>query len=229
MRIFRFHMARCLILSVLFASLLSACQSSPSRLYVLSSQARSSLDATVALASTGSSGTVTTRSTRVLGVTVTLPEYVDRTEIVRRVSANELTSDHDAQWAEDLSVDATRVIVEDLEAKLPSFDVVMLPSRSRRMMEYEVNVDLTRFDSGTGGKVIARGWWTIADADGREVASGRVSQEDQASRADYDAAAASMSRILVRLSAEIATAVDGLSRRHKAAGNELMPGSPTSL
>jgi uncharacterized lipoprotein YmbA len=148
----------------------------------------------------------------VLGVTITLPEYLDRTEIVRRVGVNELTWDHDAQWGEDLSVDATRVIVEDLEAKLPSFDVVMLPSRARRAMEYEVDVDLTRFDSDADSKVIAKGWWTIADADGREVASGRVSQEDQASRADYDAAVASMSRILFRLSAEIATAVDGLRR-----------------
>jgi uncharacterized lipoprotein YmbA len=210
-------MASRLTLSVLFALLVAACQSSPSHLYVLSSQAGPSPGATVALASTGSPGAVATRSPRVLGVNVTVPEYLDRTEIVQRVGANELKSDDGAQWGEDLSVDATRVIAENLESKLSSFDVVMLPSRARRMMVYEVDVGLTRFDSDVAGKVIARGWWTITDADGQEVASGRVWQQDQANGTDYEAFAASMSRILAGLSEEIANAVEGLSRRNEAA------------
>jgi uncharacterized lipoprotein YmbA len=222
MRIFSFHMASHRALPVLFALLVAACQSSPSRLYVLSSHAEPSPDATVALASAGSSSPrhgPALGSAPVLGVSVTLPEYVDRTEIVRRVGANELKPDHDAQWGEDLSVDATRVIAEGLAARLSSFDVVMLPSRARRTLDYEVDIDLSRFESDLAGKAVARGWWTISDTDGHEVASGRVWQEEQANGAGYEATAASMSRTLMALSAEIANAADRFSRRDEVARN----------
>jgi uncharacterized protein len=219
MRITLFHMISRPALPVLFALLVAACQSSPSRLYVLSSHAGPSPDAAVALASASSPARrhgPALGSAPLLGVSLTLPEYMDRTEIVRRVGANELKPDHDAQWGEDLSVDATRVIAEDLETRLPSFDLVMLPSRSRRTLDYEVDIDLTRFESDLAGKAVARGWWTMSDADGHEVASGRVWQEEQASGAGYGATAASMSRTLTALSAEIANAVEGFSRRDEA-------------
>jgi uncharacterized protein len=222
MRIFLFHMVSLRALPVLFALLVAACQSSPSRLYVLSSHAEPSPDAAVALASAGSPSRrpgPALGSAPLLGVSVTLPEYVDRTEIVRRVGANELKPAHDAQWGEDLSVDATRVIAEGLEARLFSFDVVMLPSRARRTLDYEVDIDLSRFESNLAGKAVARGWWTISDADGHEVASGRVSQDEQASGADYEATAASMSRTLMALSAEIANAVERFSRSDEVARN----------
>jgi uncharacterized lipoprotein YmbA len=160
MRITLFHVISRPAFPVLFALLVAACQSSPSHLYVLSSHAGPSPDAAVALASTGSPDRrhgPALGSTPLLGVSVTLPEYMDRTEIVWRVGANELKPDHDAQWGEELSVDATRVIVEDLGARLSSFDVVMLPLRSRRTLDYEVDIDLTRFESDLAGKSVARG------------------------------------------------------------------------
>lgn len=204
------------VLSILLASFLIACQSTPSRLYVLNSAATPSPDATAGLGSSGVPGRGQGRppgSVPLLGVAVTLPQYLDSTNIVQRVGANELKPNYDAQWGESLSVDATRVVAEDLGARLTSFDVVMLPSRSHRTLDYEVAVDLSRFESDLAGNAAARGRWTITDAAGHEVASARVWREERASGTGYDATAAAMSRNLMALSADIAGALEAFSRR----------------
>jgi len=91
---------------------LAACQSSPSRLYLLNAQAAASPE-TVAIAMSAfpASGlrlpvTPAAVSASAIGVAVTVPQYLDRTDVVERTGGNELTTSPDVQWGEDLSVDA---------------------------------------------------------------------------------------------------------------------------
>lgn len=198
--------------------LLAACSSPPAKVYVLSSTIapphQTAAQSDLTSAGSGSSrvvgGAMPADAPRV-GVNVSVPEYADHTHMVERTSANELKPLYDAQWAENPAVTATRTVTEDLAALLPSDDVLMLPSRSGRGLDYEVRLDLTRFESDAQGTSILRGRWSILDSEGKERARGRVALSEQAAKGGYEDMAAAMSRNLAAVSADIAAALQRLS------------------
>jgi uncharacterized protein len=201
-------------LSWLLPPLLVACQSSPAELYVLSAQpapesgtpSQAKLAADRSAPRSPNSG----KPIRTVGIAVSVPEYLDRAEIVERASANELKPSYNAQWGESLSIDAARVVSEDLEALLPSANVVMLPSRARRSIDYEVNVNLVRFESDAAGSAMVVGEWTIGASDGHELASGRFRHSEPLAQAGFAAMAAAMSRNLAAVSVDVANALGRL-------------------
>lgn len=199
--------------------LLAACSSPPARLYLLSSRAsppqHTSAQPDLASVGYGSShpvgGAMPADAPRV-GVNVSVPDYAaDRTHMVERTSANELKPLYDAQWAESPAVTATRTLTEDLAALLPSTDVLMLPSRSGRGLDYEVRLDLTTFETDAQGTSILRGRWSILDSEGKERARARVARSERVGKGGYDEMAAAMSRNLAAVSDDIAAALQQLS------------------
>jgi uncharacterized protein len=205
-------------LTLTFA-LLIACSSPPSRLYLLSSaEAPIAAQPSPGAAISGSSRPVLARqpNSRVITVAVTVPEYLDRLDVVERTSANELKPIYSAQWGESLATTATRAMAGNLTANLPSDDVLILPSRSQRRVDYQVNFDLTKFESDAEGTSTLAGRWSIADSDGIERASGRVLRSERADGQGYDAMAAAMSRNLSAASVEIAAALRQLQTAEAA-------------
>jgi len=199
-----------------FAASLTACHSSPSRLYLLNAQAAASPD-TVAIAMSRFSPSglylplsPASASDSAIGVSVTTPEYVDRTDVVERLDGNELRTNPGIQWGEDLSVDTARVLAEDLTAELPSVDFIMLPSRSHRLLDNEIDVELTRFETDTTGRATARGWWTIANAHGQPVTSGRILSVEPADGKGYASMAAALSLAVASVSVDLGKAIHAL-------------------
>lgn len=208
------------------------CSSPPSRLYVLNSQISPSPGPVAAQYGAGYGPSLPVRAGgaaggALLGVAVTVPEYLERSSIVERTGDNEVKPRYEAQWGEGLTTDATRVVAENLTALLPSSDVVMLPSRSRRALDYEINLDLTRFDSDPVGNSVVAGRWSISDRGGNELTSGRVSRKEQADQAGFDAMAAAMSRNLAAVSADIAAAFGRLPAAGATASPARGKRSPT--
>lgn len=199
---------------LLLVCLGSGCSSPPSRLYLLSSiESPTPAPSSGVTAISGSSqrAPLKVANAPVVGVTVSLPEYLDRLDIMERTSANELKPIYTAQWGESLAATATRAVAENLTARLPSDDIVILPSRGQRRLDYQVNLDLTKFESDSAGNSAMAGRWSISDGEGTERASGRVQHSEQTDGSGYDAMAAAMSRNLAVASAEIATALRRLS------------------
>jgi uncharacterized protein len=197
-------------LTSLLALSSAGCQSPPSRLYLLSSMPATSQPQAATAASGSSRPAGAHANGPVVGVSVTIPEYLDRTDIIERTSANELKPNYDAQWGENLAVTASRTVSDNLATLLPSDDIMMLPSRSRRSFDYQVNLDLTRFESNTQGISTLAGRWSISDAEGVEKASGHVLRTEPANGTGYDAMAAAMSRNLAAVSSDIANALQRL-------------------
>lgn len=212
--------ARLAALPLLAALAAAGCSSPPSRLYLLSAvtEPGAAPSASASGARTAASGSTLPRGSGeqhgapLVGVSVSVPEYLDRLDIVERTSANELKPDYSAQWGENLGVTATRAVVEDLIARLPSDDVVIFPSRSARSVDYVVRLDLTRFEMDAQRRSVLAGRWSIADKDGRERASGRVQHAEPVEQEGYTAMAAAMSRNLAAASTEIAAALQRLPR-----------------
>ena len=71
--------------------------------------------------------------------------------------------------------------------------------------DYQVAVQVRRFDGKLGGQAWLRANWTVLDADGRLVFWKRSDLEEPVNGSDYGSLAAAMSSLAMGLSREIAT------------------------
>ena len=79
------------------------------------------------------------------------PEYLQRLQIVTRTSGNKLQFAAFDHWAEPLRHNFTRVLVIDLGIHLSTDRIYVFPWRKNRPIDYELLVDVLRFDGEFGG------------------------------------------------------------------------------
>jgi uncharacterized lipoprotein YmbA len=97
---------------------------------------------------------------------VTLPPYLDRPQMVRRIAPNELAFDEFNRWSESLKENFTRVLGNDLE-KLVGIDrLVPYPWYSTAKMDYAVAITVMRFEQQPDGQAVLDARWSIRNAHG---------------------------------------------------------------
>lgn len=140
---------------------------------------------------------------------VTLPDYLDRPQVVTRSSANTVTIADFDSWVAPLTSLFQRVLVENLSLLLGTDDLVSLPQRRAVRLAYQVEVDVNRFDADATGRAVLDARWYVYGQDGDQlVQSGRSTITETVARAgDYEAIAAAMSRALGVMSEAIAGAI----------------------
>lgn len=140
---------------------------------------------------------------------ITLPQYLDRPDIVTRQGANQMRLADLNKWAEPLEPLLTRIMAEDLYALLDANDVIPIPQRGDIPLDRVVEVDINRFDADDSGTVVLDARWRIYRGDNETLlVSGRSQITEQgAAVPDYDAIVAAMSRAVGRASEEIAAAI----------------------
>ena len=182
--------------------LLAACaQTLPSRFYTLSGLPD---DAAPSAAS----------SDLAIGVgPISLPNYLDRPEIVRRATANQFQFAEYDRWGEPLGDVFPRVMAENLSELLATDRVFLLPQRRATTIDYQVEVQVTRFDADVGGPAILAARWEIYDDDGKSLFIDRSTFTETVDGEDYGAVATAMSQTVAALSREIATAITALPRQ----------------
>jgi len=140
---------------------------------------------------------------------VTLPDYLERPQIVTTVSKNQLHLAEFHQWAEPLERNVARVIAENLSAELASERVVLYPARQSVQVDYQVVVNITRFDSSEDGATVLEAQWHVKNGAGERVAPQERSRiEGSAAELTYDAIAAEMSRVLGELCLKISALIE---------------------
>jgi len=182
--------------------LLAACaQTQPSRFYTLSGLPD---DAAPTAAS----------SDLAIGVgPISLPNYLDRPEIVRRTTPNQFQLAEFDRWGEPLGDVFPRVMAENLSDLLATDRVSLLPQRRATTIDYQVEVQVTRFDAEVGGPAILAARWEMFDNDGKSLVVKRSTFTETVDGEDYGAVATAMSRTIATLSREIATAITALPRQ----------------
>jgi len=144
---------------------------------------------------------------------VTLPDYLDRPQIVTRTNRNGVRLAEFDRWAEPLSGNVARTLAEDLIALLHNDSVVPYPWPGSIGVTYQVLVDVVRFDGVLGEKAWLDAQWSVRDKRGKNVLMlKRSTFVEPTSGPSYGALVAAQSRALENLSREIATALQGLSR-----------------
>lgn len=196
---------------VLSALVLSGCAGSgASRFYLLQP-----------LTSAGSSHPSTAGAhTPVVGVgPVSVPEYLDRPQIVTRTTGNELRLAEYHRWAEPLEDNFASVVAENLSVLLPTDYVTVLPWSGSARLKYQVTVKLIQFDGSTAGRVRLRADWSILDGSSGKVLAMRKSNISLAADAkDYETLVAAESKAVAELSRQIAGAVKALQAQDRVPG-----------
>jgi hypothetical protein len=141
---------------------------------------------------------------------VTLPDYLDRPQIVTRASGNRvMLADFDS-WIEPINSMFTRVLVQNLSVLLASDNVMSLPQRRATPLDYQVEVDVTRFDADATGRAVLDSRWRVYGEGGeRLIEEGRSTiVESAVEPSDYEAVVASMSKALAQMSRAIASVIE---------------------
>lgn len=86
---------------------------------------------------------------------VALPDYLDRPQIVTRSSPNTLDLAEFDRWAAPLGEAFPRMLAENLAGMIPSDRVTVFPWLRSVQPDYEVTVEVTRFE---GGSAVSARW-----------------------------------------------------------------------
>jgi uncharacterized protein len=138
---------------------------------------------------------------------VSLPEMVDRPQLVVRVNPNRVLFVEQHRWAEPLRSEIPRVIAGNLSRLLSTTRISAYPQSSDNNAEYRVLVDIQRFESVPGESVTVEALWTVRRGPASEVRTGRSLVRMPAGAPGYDVLAAAHARALSRVSEEIAEAI----------------------
>ena len=140
-----------------------------------------------------------------------IPQYVDRPQLVTRSGQNELALLEFDRWAEPLQADVTRVLVENLAQLLSQNQATIVSWDGLVPLDYQVQIEITRFDFEKSGEASLAGRWTIVAKNERETVVLRTSRFSQAGNPqDYASMVSAMSQNLETLSQEIAAALKSL-------------------
>lgn len=186
------------VAALLSAALLSACSTPDSRFYHLTAEPGAE------------GGAAATTSRRVVALdTVGIPDYLDRAEMVVRGPGSRLTVMDFDRWGGTLDRMVTRVLAQNLAAELGTTEVVQMPVGGDVPVDRTVEVTLNRFDASVDGPAVLEARWRIVDRAGdRRPRFGRtVAREPVAAPAGPGEIADALSRTLLRLSKDIAGAL----------------------
>lgn len=135
---------------------------------------------------------------------VSMPEYLDRSEIVTRVGPNRLGLSELHHWAEPLRENLVRVLADNLNSGLCGGAVAATRGRGEIPGDYRLRVDVRRFEPLERERALLAASWTFRDPDsGRILATRRAVYETPVKGTDHQAVAAAMSNALASLSRDI--------------------------
>ena len=192
-----------LIICVLTAILAGCFGTSPnSRFYTLAPQENRSAPETTML------------DTAVAVGPVTIPDYLDRRQIVTRSGQNEIVFSEFDRWGGSLEGEITRVLAANLANRLNSIHVAVFPWRfippANVRTVYRIPVNIARFDGTLGDKVVLNAMWTVF-VKGAKLEETVLTKEttitEEVRDKSYEALVAAMGKVVERFGKEIAESV----------------------
>ena len=139
---------------------------------------------------------------------IQLPEYLDRQQLVSRISENRLDVAENDRWAEPLGDNLGRILVQNLSALLGTDKVSLYPWPSDLRPTYQVEIEVLRFepDSARSAELTAR--WILRDVPTRAILSVKESELTEPVKGpSTEESVAALSELLGKLSCEIVEAL----------------------
>ena len=144
---------------------------------------------------------------------IRLPEYLDRPQVVTRVSPNEVRFAEYHRWAGPLAGDLSNILAENLSTLLGTDHIALYPWKATTPIDCRVEIDVSRFDGKPGGSVLLQSQWIVFSKDRTKVLRTKTSSlSEPVNGKGYEALVAAQSRALAALGREIAEAIRSLPR-----------------
>src|SRR5215475_2705553 len=147
---------RTLLTALALSPLFAACSTtSPTRFYVLSTSADKPEGAPANVS---------------VGVgPVNLPQYLDRPQIVTRLSSNQLVVGEFDQWGGQLDDNFSRTLAGNLSILLQTDQVQLYPWKDDASLGFAVTVDVINFEQDVDGSSLLDVYWSLIDARSESV------------------------------------------------------------
>jgi uncharacterized lipoprotein YmbA len=152
---------------------------------------------------------------------ISIPAYVNRAEVVTRMSDSELKVSDTDRWGEHLDTNVSHVLASDLAGQLGTQQITSYPWPVKNPVDYAVSVAFQRFERTADGHVVIKANWTIRyGADEKLIQTGTTSINDP-SGPDNASAAQALSRGLAQVSREIAQVIASHPVPHQPAAGPM--------
>ena len=138
---------------------------------------------------------------------ITLPNLLDRPQLVVRTSANRVDILETHRWAESPKSEIPRIIAADLGILLKPARVSTYPQNAGLDADYRVLLDIQRFEMTVGEGVGLEVLWSVRRSNGGVPKTGRTVVSEPVGAAGYDALVAAQSRALAAVSRDLAQAL----------------------
>ena len=141
---------------------------------------------------------------------VSVPDVLDRPQLVLRAGPNRYVINDEARWAEPLKTEIPRVLAATLARQLPDAWVAANTQHMGRNADFHVLVDLRRLESTPGQSVLVEAAWSITGPDVDERRQARELIVEPVAGDGIDALVAAQGRALETLGVKIAAGFAGL-------------------
>lgn len=144
---------------------------------------------------------------------IKLADYLNQSKLVTRTSDNRMVVAGYDQWAGSFEDNFTHVLAENIGFLLPTDRIFFYPWRRSGSIDYQVVLDVVRFDGELGSDVwlVAR-WSLLGGEDKKRLTTTRSSIREPVKGPDYAPMVAAQSRALAKLSHEIVEAIQAASQ-----------------
>ena len=140
---------------------------------------------------------------------ISLPKYLDRPQIVTRISSHEIDLAEFHKWGAPLKDNLVSVLHENLSKLLSTNRIVEYPWNRSHLPDYQLSLEVMQFDGTKNQEVSLSVRWRLAGDDGKRVLQEKTSQFSEIIQgSDYEDLVEAMSRMLALLSREIADALN---------------------
>ncbi len=137
---------------------------------------------------------------------ITLPEIVDRPQLVVRVDGSRVDILEMHRWAEPLKSGIARLLAENLSRLLGMAHVSLYSQSGASAADYQIFVDIRRFES-TADSVTIDAFWTIRRSTQESQKTGRSQVHEPRGGEGYETLVLAYNRALAAVSNDIARAI----------------------
>jgi uncharacterized protein len=142
---------------------------------------------------------------------IKFPGYLDRQQLVTRISQNRFAVAENDRWAEPLEENFSRVLSQNLSILLQTDRIIAYPWEGRQQPTYQVQVEVLRFEPNAEQIVELWARWSITDKTKKTLSVKESYLTRPAKDKSTEASVAALSEVVGSLSQEITASIRGLS------------------
>jgi uncharacterized protein len=142
---------------------------------------------------------------------IKFPGYLDRQQLVTRISQNRFAVAENDRWAEPLEENFSRVLSQNLSILLQTDRVVTYPWERNQRPTHQVQVEVLRFEPNAEQMVELWARWSITESTKKTVIVRESYLTHSVKDKSTEASVTALSEAVGRLSEEIAASIRGVT------------------